>query len=175
MLARSARHLSVILAGTGVVLLVGFAIATLADGFSRSILNAPIDAVRDLGGMIVGVSLASFTPLAFLERANIEVTFVDGIVPSAVARALSLLAALVTQIFMIVFAWQFFINARNFQAAGEVTPMLGYARAPFWFAIDGLLWCAALVQFVVVLEVASESLRGRGSCPPEDHSADLSV
>ncbi|NKN38180.1 TRAP transporter small permease [Agrobacterium sp. a22-2] len=170
--ARFIRHLANGLAGAGVVLLMGFAVATLLDGSSRSLFNNPIDIVRDLGGMIVGVSLASFIPLAFLERANIEVTFIDGIVPPQVGRLLALFAAFVTLAFMTVFAWQFLQNARNFQAAGEVTPMLGYPRAPFWFVIDGLLWIAVVVQFVVVLELLGDTRRERRPSPLPDHTAD---
>ena len=62
------------------------------------------------------------------------------------------IAALVIEIVMIGMAWQFWLFGMKTQRAGDVTWLLNWPKAPFWFAVDGILWAAVAVQTVVLIE-----------------------
>jgi hypothetical protein len=36
--------------------------------------------------------------------------------------------------------------------AGDVTWLLNWPKAPFWFVVDGILWVAVAVQTFVLIE-----------------------
>jgi TRAP-type C4-dicarboxylate transport system permease small subunit len=137
-------------------LLLLFAVATLFDGALRGLANHPIEAVRDLGGSVVSVAVACCLPLGLLERSNISIKVIDLWLPPAVSRLLDALAAIVVQVIIFFIALEFFWYARDFAKAGETTLMLDIPKAPFWYAVDAILWLAALVQIVIV---AADMLR----------------
>ena len=47
--------------------------------------------------------------------------------------------------------------------------MLGIPKAPFWYAVDAILWLAALVQIVIV---AADLMRFLGVASPMQASSD---
>jgi hypothetical protein len=53
---------------------------------------------------------------------------------------------------MIAMAWQFYLFGVKTMQAGDVTWLLNLPKAPFWFAVDGILWVAVAVQTFVLVE-----------------------
>jgi TRAP-type C4-dicarboxylate transport system permease small subunit len=148
---RAARALAI----AGLALLLVFAALTLADGLMRGLAKAPIDAVRDLGGLAIAVAVATCFPLAFLRQSNITIAFIDSIVGRRAALWCDAFAAVVTTAVMAAFAWQFFIYAGTLARYGEVTAMLRVSKAPFWYAADAIFWLTVMVQLLVTVRAIS--------------------
>lgn len=139
------------LALLGLGILLAFATATLLDGLLRGIAGRPIEAVRDLGGLVVAVAVACCFPLALLERSDISIKFVElwiGRLGSLLLDAITSIAVLV--VFFLI-AYEFYGYARDLDQAGETTLMLGIRKAPFWYATDAILWLGVPVQMLVAL------------------------
>jgi TRAP-type transport system small permease protein len=143
------------LAALGLVILLLFAVATLADGLMRSLANAPIDAVRDLGGLVVAVAVAFCFPLSCLQRSNITIKFAEAFIGPRSSRILDAIAAVLVEIAVVLIARQLFIYAWNEARAGDSTVMLAVPAAPFWYVVAAALALAAVLQaLVAVLEIA---------------------
>jgi len=152
---RLARIVARAIAVAGLGLLLCFAVATIADGLLRFILNSPIDAVRDLGGMIAAVAVAACIPILMLERGNISIKFVSAFVGPRAGRAADAVAAILVEIVLIGMAWQFYRFARQAGLDGNATWMLHVAIAPFWWVVDILLWVSAAMQALVTIQYFS--------------------
>lgn len=140
-----------IVAIVGLSILLCFAATTLVDGLSRSILNSPLDVVRDLGGVVVAIAGAACLPYAFMERSNIVITFLGSLLGPRTMQVVGFLAALATLIVMGIFAWQFFLYAGKLLRAGEFSNMLRVPKAPWWYLIDAIFWFTVVVQLLVVV------------------------
>jgi TRAP-type C4-dicarboxylate transport system permease small subunit len=168
------------LAAVGLIILLLFAVATLADGIMRSVASAPIEAVRDLGGLVVAVAVAFCFPLSCLQRSNITIKFAEAFIGPRSSRILDAIAAALVEIAVVLIARQLFIYAWNTARAGDSTVMLDVPAAPFWYAAAAALALAAIVQaLVVVLEIgrvfgrdwdagAGEGADGAITYPPEE-------
>jgi hypothetical protein len=73
------------------------------------------------------------------------------------------LAALVIEIVMIGMAWQFWLFGIKTMRAGDITWLLNWPKAPFWFVVDGVLWVAVVVQTLVLIEETTGTHRRRYS------------
>jgi hypothetical protein len=159
------------LAVVGLGALVFYAVMTLADGTLRSLANYPIDAVRDIGGLVCAVAVACCFPLAFLQRANIAIKFSEILVGKRASQALDALAAIAVEVAMLLIAGRLFQHAVQVTQAHDVTFMLAVPIGPFWLVAATLVALTAVVQaIVVVLEVARlfgrlphSALRGEGA------------
>jgi len=149
---RTATIVAQVLAVLGLVLLVSFAAGTLADGVLRRFAGRPIDAVRDLGGLIVAIAVACCFPLALLQRANITIKFVSEFVSVRAGRVFDALASVIVFVILVLVARQFFIYAGQLVVSGDMTTMLSVRVAPFWFVVSGVLWIAAATQATVVVQ-----------------------
>jgi hypothetical protein len=49
--------------------------------------------------------------------------------------------------------------------AGDVTWLLNWPKAPFWFVVDGILWAAVVVQAFVLIEEMTGVRRQRDPEP----------
>jgi len=136
----------------GLSLLLILAVFTLLVGLLRAIANTPIDLVREIGDMIAAICGACCLPIVLLHRNNIVLRLFDRILPPWGVRGIDALAALVVEIVMIGMAWQFGLFGMKTMRAGDVTWLLNWPKAPFWFVVDGVLWVAVAVQTFVLIE-----------------------
>lgn len=157
----AARVLAVI--GLGVLLC--FAAATIADGLLRFLFARPIDAVRDVGGLVAAFAVASCIPAAIVERSNITVRFVSSFISPAAGRIADIAAAVLVTTVLALMAWQFVVFAQQAQANAIATWMLRIPAAPFWWTVAGMLWISVLLQIVVTIRC----MRGDYA----DHGSDL--
>jgi hypothetical protein len=142
-----------VLAVIGLCGLLLLAVMTLADGLLRSLANHPVDAVRDLGGMVAAMSVACCLPLALLERSNITIRFVGSLCDDAAGAAAERFAALVALVVVAGMAAEFFVFAAAAAHNGDATWILNIATAPFWYVVDAMFWVATLAQLVVTVRV----------------------
>jgi TRAP-type C4-dicarboxylate transport system permease small subunit len=165
---KPARTIVTALANTfavaGLSLLLILAVFTLLDGLLRAIANAPIDLVREIGDLIAAICGTSCLPIVLLHRNNIVLRLFDRILAPSGVRVIDTLAALVIEIVMIGMAWQFYLFGLKTMRAGDVTWLLNWPKAPFWFIVDGILWVAVAVQTFVLIE---EMLGARERREPE--------
>ena len=136
----------------GLSLLLILAVFTLLDGLLRAIANTPIDLVREIGDMVAAICGTCCLPIVLFHRNNIVLRLFDRILPPSGVRVIDTLAALVIEIAMIGMAWQFYLFGIKTMRAGDVTWLLNWPKAPFWFVVDGILWAAVAVQSFVLIE-----------------------
>jgi TRAP-type C4-dicarboxylate transport system permease small subunit len=164
---RSARWCARAIAVLGLGLLLCFAVATIADGLLRYGLASPIDAVRDLGGMIAAVAVACCIPIVMLERGNITIRFVSTFIGARAGRLADAMAAVLVEAILIGMAWQFYRFARQAGIDGNATWMLHVPTAPFWWIVDVLMWIGTAMQALVAVEYFASYQPERGSDAPE--------
>ena len=136
----------------GLSLLLLLAVFTLLDGLLRAIANMPIDLVREIGDMVAAISGACCLPIVLLRRNNIALRLFDRVLPPSGVRVIDTLVALLVEVVMIAMAWQFYLFGLKTMRAGDVTWMLNWPKAPFWFAVDAIIWAAVAVQTFVLIE-----------------------
>ena len=155
-LDRSAWVAARLLAIIGLLILLGYAVVSLADGALRTLANHPIPAVRDMGGLIAAVAVACCMPLGFLERSNIVIRLCQQFVGPRVAHILDAIAAVAVAGIVGLIAWQVSLYAFKEVAAQDTTFMLFIPVAPFWFAVAAMLVVTALVQcLIAAIEIAT--------------------
>jgi len=144
------------LAVLGLGALLCFAVMTMADGLLRFFFAHPIDAVRDVGGLVAAFAVACCIPVAIVERSNITIRFVSGVIGPRAGRLADIAAAVLVEIVLILMTWQFVLFAKQAQATGTATWMLRIPAAPVWGAVAVILAISAALQIVVGLK----TLRG---------------
>jgi TRAP-type C4-dicarboxylate transport system permease small subunit len=154
--------LSNAIAVTGLSLLLILAVFTLLDGLLRAVANMPIDLVREIGDMVAAICGTCCLPIVLLHQNNIVLRTFDRILPPSGVRVIDTLAALVIEIVMIGMAWQFWRFGIKTMQAGDVTWLLNWPKAPFWFVVDGILWVVVAVQTFVLIEEITGGRRHRG-------------
>lgn len=146
------------LAVAGLAILLVLATFTLFDGLLRGLANYPLDFVREIGDLVAAVCAACCLPIALLHRSNITLRLFEKVLPRSGSRAVDVFADLLVTVVILGMAWQFWLFSRKTAHAGDVTWLMNVPKAPFWYAVDAILWVAVAVQlFVLVQTVAGRS------------------
>jgi hypothetical protein len=161
----AARRLARGLAAVGLGTLLVFAATTIADGVMRFFLASPIDAVRDLGGLVAAFAVACCIPLAIIDRSSITIRFITGFIGRRAGHVADAAAALLVEIVLVLMAWRFFLFARQSALDGNSTWMLRIPTAPVWGAVAAMIAVAALLQLLVLHACL------RGAAPARDQHA----
>lgn len=142
------------LAVAGLTILLILAIFTLFDGLLRALANYPLDIVREIGDLVAAICGACCLPIVLLHRNNIVLRTFEKILPTRGVRVIDVFAAVVIEIVMIAMASEFYLFGTKTLKAGDVTWLLNLPKAPFWFAVDVILWVGAAVQTFVLVQEA---------------------
>jgi hypothetical protein len=145
------KSLAQALAVLGLGTLLCFAVTTIADGLLRFFFASPIDAVRDVGGLVAAFAVACCVPVAIVERSNITIRFVSSFVGARAGRIADTAAAVLVEIVLILMTWQFVLFAKQAQVTGSATWMLRIPSAPVWWAVALMLGISAALQIVVTV------------------------
>lgn len=140
------RALSVV----GLAALMVLAAMTLADGMMRWLANQPIEGVRDVGALAIALTVSCCFPVGLMERSNIAIRFIGNIFGRRAGLAFDVLASILVEMVMVLMGWQFFLHASKIARVNETTWILKLPTAPFWYAVDVILWCAVVVQAIVL-------------------------
>jgi TRAP-type C4-dicarboxylate transport system permease small subunit len=141
----STRALSVV----GLIALMVLAFVTLANGLLRWLINQPIAGVVDVGALATAIAVSCCMPVALIERSHIAFRLLSSISP-ALGRVCDAFAAVAVAAVLIGMAWQFWVYAGELVVSGERTYVLKLPAAPFWYAVDVILWGAVAVQLIVI-------------------------
>ncbi|MGO9701274.1 MAG: TRAP transporter small permease subunit [Xanthobacteraceae bacterium] len=150
---RASKLLAQALVVAGLGALLCFAVMTMADGLLRFFFARPIDAVRDVGGLVAAFAVACCIPVAIVERSNITIRFVSSLIGPRAGRIADAAAAILVEIVLILMTWQFVVFAKQAQATATATWMLRIPSAPFWGAVAVILGISALLQIVVGFKI----------------------
>ena len=161
----AARKLARGLAAIGLGALLVFAATTIADGLLRFFLASPIDAVRDLGGLVAAFAVACCIPLAIIDRSSITIRFVTSFIGPRAGHAADAVAALLVELVLVLMTWRFVLFARQAALDGNSTWMLRIPTAPVWAAVAAMIGIAALLQLLVLRACL------RGAAPARDRHA----
>lgn len=142
------------LAVAGLTILLVLAVFTLFDGLLRALANYPLDLVREIGDLVAAIAGACCLPIVLLRRNNIVLRTFDKILPAAGVRAIDLAASVIVEVVMVAMAIEFFMFSMKTLKAGDVTWLLNLPKAPFWFAVDAILWVCVAVQLFVLIQDA---------------------
>lgn len=145
----AAKLLAQALAVIGLGALLCFAVMTMADGLLRFFFAHPIDAVRDVGGLVAAFAVACCIPIAIIERSNITIRFLSSLIGPRAGQIADAAAAVLVEIVLILMTWQFVVFAKEAVATGAATWMLRVPAAPVWGAVAAILGVSALLQIVV--------------------------
>jgi TRAP-type C4-dicarboxylate transport system permease small subunit len=156
---RAAKIVAQALAVLGLGALLCFALMTMADGLLRFFFARPIDAVRDVGGLVAAFAVACCIPVAIVERSNITIRFLSSLAGPRAGRIADSAAAILVEIILLLMTWQFVLFAKQAQATGTATWMLRIPAAPIWGAVAAILGISALLQIVVGIKVARGDYR----------------
>lgn len=142
------------LAVAGLSVLLVLATFTLFDGLLRALADYPLDFVREIGDLVAANCAACCLPISLLNCNNITLRTFDKILPAAGVRVVDVFAGAIIEIVMIGMACEFFLFSVKTLRAGDVTWRLNLPTAPFWFAVDAILWAGVAVQtFVVIRDI----------------------
>ncbi len=147
---QAARRTARGLAAIGLGALLVFAATTIADGLLRYFLASPIDAVRDLGGLVAAFAVAFCIPLAIIERSSITIRFVTSFISLRAGRLADVAAAVLVEVVLVLMAWRFLVYARQAALDGNATWMLRLPTAPVWAAVAAMMVISALFQLLVL-------------------------
>jgi TRAP-type C4-dicarboxylate transport system permease small subunit len=150
---RAAKLLAQALAVLGLGALLCFAVMTMADGLLRFFFARPIDAVRDVGGLVAAFAVACCIPVAIVERSNITIRFVSGVVGPRAGQIADLFAAILVEIILVLMTWQFVLFANQARLTESATWMLRIPSAPVWAAVALVLGISAVLQIVVGIKI----------------------
>jgi TRAP-type C4-dicarboxylate transport system permease small subunit len=155
------------LAVAGLSLLLILAAFTVVDGLLRALANYPLDLVREVGDLVAAICGAACLPITLLHKGNITLRAFSNILPPRIVQTIDSFAAAVVELLMIAMAWQFYLFSVKTMRAGDVTWLLNIPKAPFWFAVDGILWVAVAVQtFVLIEEISGVGRRASTEAAP---------
>jgi TRAP-type C4-dicarboxylate transport system permease small subunit len=146
---RAAKLLAQALAVVGLGALLCFAAMTMADGLLRFFFAHPIDAVRDVGGLVAAFAVACCIPIAIVERSNITIRFLSSVIGPRAGQIADAAAAVLVEVVLILMTWQFVVFAQQAYATGAATWMLRVPAGPVWAAVAAILGVSALLQIVV--------------------------
>ena len=136
------------LACGGLMLLLGFAVATLLDGLSRTYLDWPIEAVRDIGPLVAAVAVSACFPLAVLEKSNIRIHLFDARFSPGARLWMERAVDVLTIIVMAAVARQILVYAHNALVGGDATVMLEWSSGPFWYVVGACMVLATMSQVI---------------------------
>jgi TRAP-type C4-dicarboxylate transport system permease small subunit len=146
---RATKLVAQALAVLGLGALLCFAVMTMADGLLRFFFARPIDAVRDVGGLVAAFAVACCVPVAIVERSNITIRFLSTVIGPRAGWMADVMAAALVEIVLVLMTWQFVLFANQARLTGTATWMLRIPSAPVWGAVAAILGISALLQIVV--------------------------
>jgi TRAP-type C4-dicarboxylate transport system permease small subunit len=148
------------LAVAGLTILLALAVCTLFDGLLRALANYPLDFVREIGDLVAAICGACCLPIVLLHKNNIVLRTFENLLPPAGARLFDIFADILMTIVMIAMAWQFWLFGIKTMRANDMTWLMNVPKAPFWFAVDAILWVSVVVQaFVMVQTMKGKSAK----------------
>jgi TRAP-type C4-dicarboxylate transport system permease small subunit len=151
------------LAVCGVVVLVLQACSIVVDAFSRWLFNTPVPGMEDVNGVIIAVTISSFMPVLFMDRANVAVTLLGRALGPRPSSWLDAFGHVCAFGFIVLLAWQYLDYAIDLQETH--TLILRLPRRPMALLAGLLLVITAALQLLVMITTVKTAIEGRSLDP----------
>ncbi len=140
----------------GAFFLLLVAAMSVADILFREFTGKPIRGAYDLAALLTIVIIASSFPAGLLERRQIKVTILGGLLPKSVNKAMEVLGAILTCVMFVFIAYFVTKYARDVSESGQYTMVLGLPLGPWWWVASLFFWaCIPAQLFVIYSEIFS--------------------
>ncbi len=150
--------------------LLALACMTMLDVALRWLFQAPIQGVNDVSSVVMAVVISACIPANLAFKQNIKVEVFGTLGGAVVHNLLSVLASLLTFVFIFIIAWEFVPYALSLKESGDRTWVLGWPVWPWWSVAAVMMWLAVIVQaMVLILDIAALLT---GHRPPEAPGSD---
>jgi tripartite ATP-independent transporter DctM subunit len=138
----------------GVLGMLFIAFSTIADVLLRWLFNAPIAGMGEATSMALAVAVAACLPAGAAQRVNLTVELLnDRVSPRTLAR-LKVFGQVLLLVFYMLLAWRIGEYAHTLQARNAVTVYLAIPMAPFMWVVAFFLAASALVQALMIRNLA---------------------
>ncbi len=147
----SLRGVHILLEGLSAVLLVALIAVTATDVVGRYLLNAPLSGAFEMTELMLGALVFAALPLVSRSGSHVEVDLLVTVLPERVNHALGFIAAAISALVLVYFAWRLGILGIQQWQEGSRSVSLG---VPFWpFAALGAAGCLMAALFGVLRAV----------------------
>jgi C4-dicarboxylate transporter, DctM subunit len=154
-LATAARNLAVACV-CGMLAIAGI---TMLDVLLRWVSKSPIPALNEVVAMLFAVAIAACIPAGLAKRVNLKVDLLSRFMSQRMKGWLEVVGASSLLLFYGALAWRVLLFALDLQQQNQMTVLLRLPKAPFMFAVAGVLVFGALVQAVIVAGDTRRALR----------------
>lgn len=148
-------RLARVLAGLGVLTIIGIAFLTLFDVLLRSVFATTIPGLNEILILCLGVAIAACLPDGASRGVHLTLNLLVDRLPPASRRALQLMGALLLGLFLALAGTELLKVAQAYQARNQGTIILGWPIAPFHFVMAGLLLLTLPAQLLHLLNAVS--------------------
>ena len=144
----------------GLVGLVAVALVIIIDVLLRWLFSMPVDGVSEIARLVAAVAIASFFPMALVDRHNISIQFLGAALGPRARLWLDTLADVVTSLFFLVLGWQFILYTLEMSESGETTWILGWSKTPWWTVTTVFMLICIPIQLMVLVHQYRAAVRG---------------
>ena len=160
------------LALVGLVGLVAVALVIIIDVLLRWLFSSPVDGVSEIARLVAAVAIASFFPMALVDRHNISIEFLGAAMGPRARLWLNTFADVVTSLFFLVLGWQFIEFTMEMSERGETTWILGWSKTPWWTVTTVFMLICIPIQLMVLVQQYRSAIRGDTSSLKSGHHID---
>lgn len=151
LLGRASELLAVI-SVSGMLAVAGI---TMLDVLIRWLATSSIPALNEVVEMVFAVAISACIPGGLAQRVNPKIDIFSRVLNGRHAGWLDLVGHISLALFYGALAWRIAIQAQDLAEQGRTTIILGWPKAPFFYAVAVLLAFGTLVQGVIVLNTAT--------------------
>lgn len=154
-----------VLATIGVCVIIGGAFLTLVDVALRSLAGTTIRGLNEVLILCMGVAIAACLPSGAARAVHLTLDLLTARFRPAAARAFALLGTLALLVFFLLIGVRLFQLAGTYFGRGQVTIILHWPVAPFFYAMAGLVLLCVPVQALHVATALGAIWRERRGLP----------
>lgn len=155
--------LSRLLAGLGVLMIIGIAFLTLFDVVLRSFFATTIPGLNEILILCLGIAIAACLPDGASRGVHLTLNLLTDNLPEPAQRSLRLMGVLLLGLFLALAGSELLKIAIAYDNRNQGTIILGWQIAPFFYVMAGLLLAALPAQLFHLVAATDQVLRnGRG-------------
>ena len=173
---RSIGPAASLIALIGALAILAMSGAIVVDVIMRSVFNAPILGVDDLGRFNLAVIVASFFPVCLVGGHFVTIRFVGKALGPLRALWLEAFGNFMTLLVFMLLAWQFFrFTLYDVTLTGLATDVLEVPQAPWWWVVTTIIVICVPIQLIVLIESLIRAARKEPRPAEADDAVDAGV
>jgi len=166
------------IASLAVLGMLALSLLTISDVILRAFFNAPVPGFFEVSELIIAVVITASFAAGLIQRNNLTVDFFRKPLGREAEAIFGAIGAFAILIFIAIIGWRFGIFAWTLQARNQITPIIHWPVAPFWWAATFLLAICVPVQLIVTLVDSYRAIlifagRNRAQAPAAEDGLDI--